>query len=133
MNTARKILSAAAVALLAATGAAHADSYNPYGDDAGAGVTSVNSLRSRAEVQAEAVATARVGNPYSDSAYAGVTQVNGSSTVDRNATRAQAVAAAHDPLQNLDRKSYVNSTIPSQYTNGSLAVRRQQQSQQAAL
>lgn len=133
MNTARKILSAAAVALLAATGAAHADSYNPYGDDAGAGVTTVNSLRSRAEVQAEAVATARIGNPYSDGAFAGVTQVAGTSNVDRNAVRAQAVAAAHNPTQNLDSKAFVNSRIPEQYTNGSLAIRRQQQSQQAAL
>ena len=133
MNTARKILSAAAVALLAATGAAHADSYNPYGDDAGAGVTTVNSLRSRTEIQAEAVNTAKAGNVYGDAAYAGVTHVNGDSTVDRNAIRAQAVAAAHNPTQNLDSKSFVNSRIPDQYTNGSLAVRRQQQSQQAGL
>src|SRR5215207_2137437 len=122
MNTANKIITAAAVALFAAAGA-HAEQYE--------GVTTVNSQQSRTEVQAGAVAAAKAGtNLYSDAAQAGVTQLAGSSTVDRNAVRAQAVAAAHDPLQNLDRKAFVNSQVPQQYTNGSLAVRRQQ-SQQA--
>jgi hypothetical protein len=123
MNTASKIIAAAAVALFAAAGAS-AEEYQ--------GVTTVNSTRTRAEVQASAVAAAQAGtNLYSDAAGAGVTQVAGN--VDRNVIRAQAVAAAHDPLQNLDRKAFVNSTIPQQYTNGSLAVRRQQQNQQASL
>jgi len=30
------------------------------------------------------------------------------------------VAAAHAPNQNLDRKAFVNSVVPTQYTNGSL-------------
>jgi hypothetical protein len=124
MNTANKIITAAAVALFAAAGA-HAEQYE--------GVTTVNSQQSRAEVQAGAVAAAKAGtNLYGDAAQAGVTQLAGSSTVDRNAVRAQAVATAHDPLQNLDRKAFVNSQVPQQYTNGSLAVRRQQ-SQQASL
>jgi hypothetical protein len=125
MNTASKIITAAAVALFAVAGA-QAEEYQ--------GVTTVQSQRSRAEVQAGAVAAAKAGtNLYGDAANAGVTQV-ASGVVDRNAVRAQAVAAAHDPLQNLDRKAFVNSTIPQQYTNGSLALRRQQQqSQQAAL
>jgi hypothetical protein len=124
MNTANKIITAAAVALFAAAGA-HAEQYE--------GVTTVNSQQSRAEVQAGAVAAAKAGtNLYSDAAQAGVTQLAGGSTVDRNAVRAQAVATAHDPLQNLDRKAFVNSQVPQQYTNGSLAVRRQQ-SQQASL
>jgi len=123
MNTASKIITAAAVALLAAAGA-HAEEYQ--------GVLTVNSQVSRAEVQSGAVAAAKAGtNLYGDAAQAGVTQVAGN--VDRNAVRAQAVAAAHDPLQNLDRKAFVNSTIPSQYTNGSLAVRRQATQNQASL
>ena len=120
-----KIISAAALALLATAGVAHAEEYE--------GVHALTSERTRAEVRAEAVAAARVGNIYGDAADAGVTQLAGNSTVDRAAVRAQAVAAAHDPLQNLDRKAFVDSTIPAQYTNGSLAVRRQQQSQQASL
>jgi hypothetical protein len=122
MNTATKIIAATAVALFVAAGPS-AEEYQ--------GVITVNSQVSRAEVQAGAVAAAKAGtNLYGDVANAGVTQVAG--TVDRNAVRAQAVAAAHDPLQNLDRKAFVNSQIPQQYTNGSLAVRRQQ-SQQASL
>ena len=124
MNTATKIISAAAVALMAVAGAAHAEEYN--------GVLTVNSQRSRAEVQADASAAAKAGvNLYGDAAQAGVTQVAGN--VDRSAIRAQAVAASHDPTWNLDRKAFVNSTIPSQYTNGSLAVRRQASQNQAAL
>lgn len=123
MNTATKIIAATAVALFAAAGAS-AEEYQ--------GVITVNSQVSRAQVQAEAVAASKAGvNLYGDVAQAGVTTV-ASGTVDRNAVRAQAVAAAHDPLQNLDRKAFVNSQIPQQYTNGSLAVRRQQ-SQQASL
>jgi len=123
MNTATKIISAAAVALLAAAGA-HAEEYQ--------GVLTVNSQVSRAEVSASAVAAAKAGaNLYGDAAQAGVTQVAGN--VDREAIRAQAVAASHDPTWNLDRKAFVNSTIPSQYTNGSLAVRRQASQNQAAL
>lgn len=120
-----KLLSAAALALLAAAGAAHAEEYD--------GVHALTTQRSRAEVQAEAQSVARSGNVYGEGYYAGVTQVDGNSSVDRNAVRAQAVAAAHNPLQNLDSKSYVNSVIPAQYTNGSLAVRRSQQSQQASV
>lgn len=39
--------------------------------------------------------------------------------------RAEAVAAAHAPNQNLDRKSFVNSVVPVAYTQGSLATARQ--------
>ena len=120
-----KIISAAALALLAAAGAAHAEEYD--------GVHALTTQRTRAEVQAEALSVARSGNAYSDSYFTGVTQDDPNSAVDRNAVRAQAVARAHDPLQNLDSKSYVNSRIPDQYTKGSLAICRQQQGQQASL
>ena len=43
----------------------------------------------------------------------------------RNDVRAEAVAAAHAPHQNLDRKSFVNSVVPAAYTHGSLATARQ--------
>ncbi len=117
-----KIVAAAALSLLAAV-AAHAETYE--------GVHQITSERSRADVSAEAVVAARAANPYSDAAAAGVAPAL-TASVDRNAVRAQAVAAAHDPLQSLDRKAFVNSVIPSQYTNGSLAI-RQQQRQQASL
>ena len=123
MNTATKIISAAAIALLAAAGA-QAEEYQ--------GVLTVNSQLSRAEVSASAAAAVKAGaNLYGDAADAGVTQVAGN--VDRQAIRAQAVAASHDPTWNLDRKAFVNSTIPAQYTNGSLAVRRQASQNQASL
>ncbi|HYP85276.1 alpha/beta hydrolase [Variovorax sp.] len=120
MTSATKIIAATAVALLAAVGA-QAETYE--------GVHPLTSGRTRAEVQAEAVAV--VGNPYSDAAYAGVTPLPGGA-VDRAVVQQQAVAAAHNPTQNLDSKSFVNSQIPAQYTNGSLA-RRQDQQRQAAL
>ncbi|MDM0117418.1 alpha/beta hydrolase [Variovorax sp. J22R133] len=115
------LIAAAAVALFAVAGA-QAETYD--------GVLTINSTRSRAEVNAEAVAAAHAPDAYAEGATAGVAQV--ASTADRSAVRAQAVAAAHDPLQNLDRKAYVNSVIPSQYTNGSMAV-RQSPNRQAGL
>ena len=81
-------------AVATALGAAQAEEYQ--------GVTTINSVASRAEVNQQAVVA----------------------QADRNAVRAGAVAASHDPTWNLDRKAFVNSTIPSQYTQGSLAVRR---------
>ena len=42
----------------------------------------------------------------------------------RAAVQAEAVAAAHNPTWNLDSKAFVNSTIPTQYTQGSLSVYR---------
>jgi len=55
------------------------------------------------------------------------------STVDRSAIRAEAVAKAHDPLASLDRRAFYRDTVPAQYTNGSLAIRRQAAQRQAAL
>jgi hypothetical protein len=116
MNTA-KIIAATAVALLAAAGA-QAETYE--------GVHALTGERTRAEVQAEARAV--VGNPYADGQFAGVTALPGGA-VDRAVVQQQAVAAAHNPLQNLDSKAFVNSQIPAAYTQGSLAVRRQEQRQ----
>ena len=120
--TVLRFLSVSAVALIGVA-AVHAETYE--------GVHQITSERSRADVSAEATVAARAGNAYGDAVSSTVAPMLASS-VDRSTVRAQAVAAAHDPLQNLDRKAFVNSVIPAQYTNGSLAV-RQQDRQQAAL
>ena len=120
--TASKLLSAIAIAVMAASGAAHAETYE--------GVQSITSVKTRAEMNAQAVATASAPNQNVTNGSR-VTPALVSST-SRAAVAEQAVAAAHAPNQNLDRKAFVNSAIPAQYTNGSLA-RRQQQSQQASV
>ena len=117
MTSATKIFAATAVALLAAVGA-QAETYE--------GVHALTGERTRAEVQAEARAV--VGNPFADGQFAGVTAAPGGA-VDRAVVQQQAVAAAHNPTQNLDSKAFVNSTIPAAYTEGSLAVRRAEQRQ----
>jgi hypothetical protein len=99
------LLSAIAISLLAATGAAHAETYegvhpltngmlrsdvareavaaahanNPYAEasDAGPARPIVNGLR-RESVHAEAVAAARIGNLYSEAASAGTVALPGS-------------------------------------------------------
>jgi|LNAP01.1.fsa_nt_gb hypothetical protein len=108
-----QIIAAAALTLLAAVGA-HAETYD--------GVQQVVSVKSRAAVDAEAVAAAHAPDQ----------NINRSSKVapalpsptSRAAVAAEAVAAANAANQNLDRKSFVNSTVPAEYTNGSLATRR---------
>ena len=104
MNTS-KILAAAALSLLAAAGA-QAETYE--------GVQAPVSTYSRAEVNAQATEAARAANPYADGAAAGVAPVV-ASVRDRSAVAAEAVATAHDSTQNLDRKAFVNSVVPSQY------------------
>ena len=107
------ILAAAALSLLAVAGA-HAETYQ--------GVLNLTSVRTRADVNAEAVVAARSANPYAEGVSSRVAPVL-TASVDRNTVRAEAYATAQAPNQNLDRKSFVNSTVPSQYTNGSLKVR----------
>jgi hypothetical protein len=84
--TASKLLSAISIALLAAAGAAHAESYD--------GVHQLTSSTSRADVASQAVVAARSGNPYADGANSGPVQLI-ASTASRAAVRAEAVAAAH--------------------------------------
>jgi hypothetical protein len=100
-----KIITAAALSLLAAAGA-HAETYE--------GVQAPVSTYSRAEVNAQATEAARAANPYAEGAPAGVAPVV-ASVRDRSAVEAEAVAAAHDGTQSLDRKAFVNSVIPAQY------------------
>lgn len=83
MNTASKLLSGFALAIIAAAGV-HAETYD--------GVLKVTSTQSRAAVRAEGVAAARSGDAFGDVAGQGVTTV--ASSVDRAAVRSQGFAAA---------------------------------------
>ena len=112
-----KIIAAAALSLFAVVGA-QAETYD--------GVLTTRSTASRAEVNGQAVAAARTANPYAEGANAGVQTVI-ASTADRARIQAVAVATAHAPNQNLDRKAFVNSTVPAAYTNGSLKIRTTRQ------
>lgn len=100
-----KFIAAAALTLLAAAGA-HAETYQ--------GVLAPVSANSRAQVNVEAVAAAQNGNLFGEAASAGVTPAL-TAVADRGAVHAEAVATAHAPNQNLDRKAFVNSVVPSQY------------------
>lgn len=84
--TASKLLSAVSLALLAAAGAAHAESYD--------GVHQLTSATSRAEVAGQAVVAAHSANPYADGANSGPVQLT-ASTTSRATVRSEAVAAAH--------------------------------------
>ncbi len=84
--TASKLLSAVAIALLAAAGGAHAETYN--------GVHPLTSGASRADVASQAVVAAHSANPYATGANSGPAPVM-VSTLSRAAVRAEAVAAAH--------------------------------------
>ena len=83
MNTASKILSGFALAILAAAGV-QAETYD--------GVAKVTSTQSRAAVRAEGVAAARSGDQFSDVAGQGVTRI--ASSVDRGSIRSQGIVAA---------------------------------------
>jgi hypothetical protein len=117
MNSKQRIAAsvfATAFALLGAAGA-HAESYD--------GVHAITSSASRADVKTEAVAATRAGNIYSDTAAEGAVAVN--STLDRNTVRNQAVAAAHNPLQSLDRRAFYRDEVPSAYKKPSVSFTRQ--------
>jgi hypothetical protein len=83
MNTASKLLSGFALAILAAAGV-NAETYH--------GVAKVTSTQSRAAVRAEGAVVARSGDQFSDAAGQGVASV--ASSVDRASVRSQGVAAA---------------------------------------
>lgn len=84
MNTASKLLSGFALAILAAAGV-HAETYD--------GVVKVTSTQSRAAVRTEGVVAARSGDQFGDAAGQGVATV--ASSVDRASVRSQASVAAH--------------------------------------
>lgn len=101
------ILAAALVSLLVAgsAGAQNAQGFAP--------VQPLQAATSRAAVEAGADAAARAGNVYGDVVAQPLASRPG--TRDRAATRAEAVAAAHAPNQNLDRRAFVNSEVPPQF------------------
>jgi hypothetical protein len=113
MNT-RNILAAAALTLLAATGA-QAETYD--------GVLTVNTVASRSAVQGQAVAAARAGDTFGEGYAAGVQTVN--TTADRSAVRGEAVVAAHNSLQTLNAKSYYRDQIPAEYKKARVSFTRQ--------
>ncbi len=111
-----KILAAAALSLLAVAGVAQAETYD--------GVLTVNSTLSRSEVASQGVVAARSEN-VAATAYGQGVQAPLVASAPRATIRTEAVAAAHDPLWNLDRKAFVNSTIPSQYKRTHMSFTRQ--------
>ncbi|MBT2323474.1 alpha/beta hydrolase [Variovorax paradoxus] len=111
---ASKIIATTALSFLAAAGA-QAETYD--------GVHSLTSAASRDEVAAQAVATARAGNPYADGTSAGAQTF--SSTADRAAVRAEAVAKAHDPFESLDRRAFYRDEVPAAYKKPKVSFTRQ--------
>lgn len=79
-----KIIAAATLSLLAAVGA-QAETYD--------GVLTVNTVASRADVDAQARATARAGDVFSEASFAGVTPAL-TASADRATVRSQAVQTA---------------------------------------
>lgn len=86
------------------------------------GVHQVAAGGSRVDAAAAANRATSAGNAYGESASAGVAPALPASK-DSSVVRDEAVAAAHRPNQNVDGKAFVNSVVPSQYTNGSLKIR----------
>ena len=83
MNTASKLLSGFALAIIAAAGV-QAETYD--------GVAKVTSTQSRAAVRAEGVVAARSGEAFGDVAGQGVASIG--SSVDRASVRSQGIVAA---------------------------------------
>ncbi|CAN7189484.1 MULTISPECIES: alpha/beta hydrolase [unclassified Variovorax] len=110
-----KIIATAALSILAAAGA-QAETYD--------GVHSLVSANSRAEVDAQAVVAARSANPYAEGYVAGPATVLVSAR-DPAEVRAEAVAHAHRPNQNVRRESFAGSVIPSQFSNPRFVTTRQ--------
>lgn len=110
-----KIIAAAALSILAAAGA-QAETYD--------GVHAPVTFNSRAEVNAQAVIAARSANPYAEGYAAAVPAVL-TSARHRADVRAEAVAAAHAPNQNVRRESFAGSVIPAQFYNPRFVATRQ--------
>ena len=115
------IIAAAAIALFAAAGA-QAETYE--------GVQPLTNQRSAPKSPLKRPSPPTRPTRYADGANDSVVAAT-NGTVDRSVVRAEAVAKAHDPLASLDRRAFYRDTVPAQYTNGSLAIRRAQR--QAAL
>jgi hypothetical protein len=104
----RSNLIAALVLPLLAVSGAHAQGAQGF-----APVQPLAAVTSRSEVAAGADAAARGPNVYGDVVAAPLSSQP--SSRDRASMRAEAVAAAHAPNQNLDRRAFVNSEVPPQF------------------
>ena len=102
------IIAAAVLLLLAASGAQAQGAQQGFEP-----VRPLRAVTSRSDVVAGADAAARGGNVYGDVVAAPL--ISRPSSLDRASVRAQAVAAAHAPNQNLDRRAFVNSEVPPQF------------------
>ena len=100
-----QIVQGAILALLFAS-AAQAETYD--------GVLQGSSVRTRADVDAEAATVAQKEDLYRESASSGVIAPLGSSK-SRDVVNAEAVKEAHSANQNLTGKAYYRDAIPSQY------------------
>jgi hypothetical protein len=98
---------------IAATSVSHAETYD--------GVHSLTSKSSRAEIRAQAFATARLPDAFSEAADSHV-QAKVSSA-DRATVHADAVTKAHDPLQSLDRRAFYRDQIPAAYSKSRVSFR----------
>ncbi|MDH6170541.1 hypothetical protein M2282_005716 [Variovorax boronicumulans] len=98
------IIAVAALSILTAVGA-QAQGFEP--------VQPLKIGESRVELAAEGAAAARGGNVYGDVVAAPLTAQP--SRLDRASVHAEAVAAAHAPNQNLDRRAFANSEVPRQF------------------
>ena len=103
MNT-PNIIAVAALSILTAVGV-HAQGFEP--------VQPLKIVGSRAQLDAEGAAAARRGNVYGDVVASPLT--THPSQLDRASVHAEAVAAAHAPNQNLDRRAFANSEVPPQF------------------
>lgn len=102
------IIAVAALSMLTAAGA-HAQVFEP--------VQPLKIVAGRAQLQAEGAAAARSGNVYGDVVASPLT--TRPSRLDRASVRAEAVAAAHSPNQNVDRRAFANSELPPQFEKNS--------------
>jgi hypothetical protein len=108
MKLSRHALAASLAIFTFAQTAAHAEEYQ--------GVLQFQSSASRSGVRTQAIDAARAPNPYSD-AISSVVAAAPSQPRDRGAVRAEAVARAHEPAQNLKAEAFTNSRIPASYYN----------------
>ena len=123
----------AAAALAAALGAAPALAES-QADYVQQNRTPFGGTLSRADVQARLAQAAQRGELLGAGEALG--DENRAPTLaasrDRGGVRAEAVATAHAPNQNLDRKAFFNSTVPLEYTRGSVGERAAQAATPAA-
>jgi hypothetical protein len=88
--------------------AAHAEEYE--------GVLQFQSSASRSGVRGQAIEAAHAANPYAD-AVSSVVAAPPRQPRERGAVRAEAVARAHEPAQNLKLEAFTDSRIPASYYN----------------